>query len=173
MPVKEIPKNGHHYRDRTTPEKPIKKKVESKPLVKEILAQKVHQEPKKSTYQKDLFLFIVFIAAMVVQMEHTIALAKNASKLSSEILQYLSAGLFAFSFQFTGLLMTIRSGKRWYLILFAIIEFFVNILYYKPWVDNDLNNWVVSLLLSAAIPFAIYCYSELFTSESKNHVTQN
>lgn len=79
------------------------------------------------------YLYAVFIAAVIVQVEHTCVMAYRFSTVSNEIVKWTSSGLFALSFQFTGFILTIHSGSHWYLLSFAIAEVFINIFYYSPW----------------------------------------
>lgn len=79
------------------------------------------------------FLYLVFVAAIFVQMEHTCVMAFRFSNVSNNIVRWVSSVLFAFSFQFTALILTINSGKHFYLLAFAIAELMINIFYYAPW----------------------------------------
>ena len=80
---------------------------------------------------------------------------------------FVESLLYAGSIQFTALLMTLHRGGRVYLLIFAVLEFGVNMIHYRPW-DKEgtgIDVWVIDILLSFAIAFSIYSYSEIFTTK--------
>jgi hypothetical protein len=133
-------------------------------------AESLKKDPSRidQFFRSRILLFIVFISALIWQMEHSANIVIRVSLIEYEAWKITSGILFAFAVQFTALLMTIHSGKKWYLILFAFIEFFINMLYYEPWAREEatMATWSIDLILSAAIAFTIYSYSELFTKQN-------
>jgi len=109
-------------------------------------------------------LFTVFLLALLFQMEHSALVAAKVSQLENETLGMISGIVFAVAVQFTGLIMTIHKGSKDYLVAFAVIEFFINMLYYAPWSnpDAEFDVWAINIIISAAIAFTIFSYAELF-----------
>lgn len=91
---------------------------------------------KMTTEEVVWYLYIIFITAVCVQIEHTCVMAYRSSTVSNEVVRWASSVLFAISFQFTGFILTVHSGDHWYLITFAIAEVLINIFYYSPWKVN-------------------------------------
>lgn len=109
-------------------------------------------------------LFTVFLLALLFQMEHSALVAAKVSQLENKSLGMISGIVFAVAVQFTGLIMTIHKGSKDYLVAFAVIEFFINMLYYAPWSNPDagFDVWAIDIIISAAIAFTIFSYAELF-----------
>jgi len=121
-------------------------------------------------FRSRVFLFAVFLAAMAFQIQHTtiVAIRLEIGDAAASNWQYALGYLFSFAVQFTALLMTINRGGQAYLVIFAIAEFLVNLIYYRPWHTSDnMERWVTSILISALIAYVIYSYSELFTDKRK------
>ena len=100
-------------------------------------------------------------------------MAAKVSQLNNEVLPIISGVVFAIAVQFTGLIMTIHSGRKAYLIGFALVEFLTNMLYYAPWSDpsTTCDIWAIDIIISAAIAFTILSYAELFAaSKTSEHV---
>ncbi len=105
------------------------------------------------------------MGAMVWQVLNTTEVVMWADQESS----YFNALLYAGSIQFTALLMTLHRGGRMYLLIFAVLEYGVNIIHYRPWENKDagVDVWVIDNLLSFAIAFSIFSYSEIFISKRR------
>lgn len=115
------------------------------------------------------FLFGVFLAAMAWQIEHTttVAIRLEIGDKEPSTWQIALGYLFSMAVQFTALLMTINKGGKAYLVTFAVAEFALNLIYYRPW--NTMENyerWFTSVLISAIISYVIFSYSELFTDKN-------
>jgi hypothetical protein len=113
---------------------------------------------------KDVLLALIAMVSMYVQMNHTAQVVGG---------EWLQAWAYALSIQFTGLAMTLYKGSLWYLRIFALAEFSINLLHYRPWacelvegvsVCGGAEEWTRSLLLSALIAFTIYSYVEIFAA---------
>ncbi|WP_367389011.1 hypothetical protein [Lewinella sp. LCG006] len=113
---------------------------------------------------KDVLLALIAMVSMYVQMNHTAQVVGG---------EWLQAWAYALSIQFTGLAMTLYKGSLWYLRVFALAEFSINLLHYRPWacewvesvsVCGGAEEWTRSLLLSALIAFTIYSYVEIFAA---------
>lgn len=123
---------------------------------------KVESEARPVLFARTWFLYLVYLAALVWQVWHTAAVLVEADT-EKGWTAWVSGLLFALSVQFTALLMTIRGGSVWYLRGFAVVEFLFNCAYYEPYRDGaSWSDIIVELLISAAIAFTIYSYSELF-----------
>jgi hypothetical protein len=114
---------------------------------------------------KDFLLALIAMVSMYVQMNHTAQVVGG---------EWLQAWAYALSIQFTGLAMTLYKGNLGYLRAFAVAEFAINLLYYRPWAHCELiegvsvcggfEEWTRSVLLSALIAFTIYSYVEIFAA---------
>jgi hypothetical protein len=114
---------------------------------------------------KDLLLALIAMVSMFVQMNHTAQVVGG---------EWLQAWAYALSIQFTGLAMTLYKGNLGYLRAFAVAEFAINLLHYRPWAHCELiegvsvcggfEEWTRSVLLSALIAFTIYSYVEIFAA---------
>lgn len=131
-------------------------------------AATTRKKKKKATtgINSNTFLFVVFISALVWQMIHNGGLVMRISMIEIAMLKYAASGLFAFSVQFTALLMTIKTNQTKYLLGFAFVEFIINILYYEPWEKgNDPTYWATVIVVSAAIAFTIFSYSKMLVEK--------
>ncbi len=129
-------------------------------------------------FARTWFLYVVYLAALGWQVWHTAAVVVRADSHSPTspqeggvepaVWSWVSGLLFALSVQFTALLMTIRTNSLLYLRGFAVVEFLFNCAYYEPYrAGATWSEIVTELLISAAIAFTIYSYSELFTKTMK------
>lgn len=137
---------------------------------KKAIAKTVRPQKSSSTavafFKSEGFLFLVFLAAIGWQVAHTANIEMRVSNESSQMTKIALSYLFAAAVQFTALLMTINTGKIEYLQVFAFIEFVINMIYYEPWNrGNDPTYWLTTIVLSGAIAFTIYSYSELFVNK--------
>lgn len=128
-------------------------------------ATKTGLELKKSQWA-NTFLYFVFICALGWQMGHSAWLESSISRIETDWVRSIAAWGFAFAVQFTALLLTIRKGNKSYLQGFAMCEFCINLLYYRPWSGGvGGTDAAAQVLLSAVIAFTIYSYAELFTDK--------
>ncbi len=144
------------------PEKPAKingNKPISLKEEKEDSAPETKPEPKGKS-KRNHFVTVVLVIAVIWQMHHSAFVVMEISRMEGPPWIQIDGILFAFSIQFTALLLTIYEGKRWYLVLFAIIEFLINVVYYQPWEEG--GNYPLTILISGTIAFTIYSYSDLF-----------
>ncbi|WP_367390136.1 hypothetical protein [Lewinella sp. LCG006] len=133
-------------------------------------AHTLHQTDKRTgidyaELSKDFLLALIAMVSMYVQMNHTAQVVGG---------EWLQAWAYALSIQFTGLAMTLYKGNLGYLRAFAVAEFAINLLHYRPWAHCELikgvsvcggfEEWTRSLLLSALIAFTIYSYVEIFAA---------
>ena len=102
-----------------------------------------------------VFLAAVFVCALMWQMHHTALLEHSISPFVGKWGIAL-ATLFAFSVQFTALLLTMHKAKKRFLIGAAVCELGINLLVYFP------NLFLAKILLSIIPAVVIYSYSELF-----------
>lgn len=115
---------------------------------------------KKAVRSQGL-VYLVLILAIIWQIDHTAHVVGAMDSKASIWLDYS----FAIGIQLTALLMTIHKGSKHFLIIFAFIEFFINLIYYSPWSTGGMLEWTQALLISGTIAFTIYSYSELITTE--------
>lgn len=105
-------------------------------------------------------LLLVALASMYVQMDHT-AQVIVADHLVVNTYHQVKAWMFAFGVQFTGLSMSLFKGNQWYLRGYGLADFIINLLYYRPWIDNTSEAWAQSLLLSALLVLTIFSYTQI------------
>jgi hypothetical protein len=146
-------------------------KIQSRQTDTPAIAMDTTRETDKRTrisyaeLSKDLLLALIAMVSMYVQMNHTAQVVGG---------EWLQAWAYALSIQFTGLAMTLYKGNLGYLRAFAVAEFAINLLHYRPWahceliegmsVCGDFEEWTRSVLLSALIAFTIYSYVEIFAA---------
>lgn len=107
------------------------------------------------------FLMLVLLCAIAWQVHHTATVVDRMD----DVQNTLSNVAFAIAIQFTALLMTIHNGGVNYLRTFAVIEFAINMAYYRPWHGDGspIDFWCISVLISGTIAYTIFCYSKLLT----------
>jgi hypothetical protein len=119
------------------------------------------------------FIFMVLTGALIIQINHVAVLFIRAAGTSTN-LSWVSAYLYGTVAELTALLLTIHRGKQSILRTFALLTFWVNLLYYQVWLNfSPTLEWFTQLLvkitLSAFLAFVIYSYTHLFTQKlSKN-----
>ena len=113
------------------------------------------------------FVFIVLAGALLIQVNHVAHLFYQVAEQKSK---WVLAGgyLFGGVAELTALILTIHKGNQNILKAFAFLTFWVNLLYYKVWLDFDgtmlwCTNVLIKITLSAFLAFVIYSYGELFT----------
>lgn len=114
--------------------------------------------------QGKVIILLVLLCAISWQIYHT---AKLVGRLSLDEV-WVSNYAFAIATQFTALLMTVHNRQSVnYLRVFAIIEFLINMAYYRPWHGGgaSLDVWAITLLISGTIAYTIFCYSKLLTTK--------
>lgn len=118
---------------------------------------------------KDLLLSAVALVAMLVQIVNTATVVQSAEQ-ADGTMALVHSWAFAVAVQFTGLALTLYKGRLRYLQLFALAEFGINLLYFRPWSGGGWESWVTAILLSALIAFTIYSYVEIFAAR-RTHKT--
>ena len=113
------------------------------------------------------FVFIVLTGALIIQVNHLATLFHQVAETKS---RWVLAGGFLFGgvAELTALILTIHKGNESILKAFAFLTFWINLLYYKVWLDFDgtmlwCTNALIKITLSAFLAFVIYSYGELFT----------
>lgn len=100
-------------------------------------------------------IFLTLLAALTFQIHHLAAVINRISETDGVIHGYV----FATVAELTALMLTVHARKKWYLLVFAVMQFWVNVLYYV-----ELPPIVGKLTLSVLIAFVIYSYSEIYTN---------
>ena len=174
-----LPIKGKLISDRNTPKtKPPKEsrvsrrkeKLVSKPvLVKEKQNIFLHQLTQLTTLLRtEQFIFLVLIFATGIQINHTAHLYHRASSDLDVGAGWIGAYIFGTVTELTALLLTIHEGKRNKLIIFALLTFWINLLYYDVLEDFinlscELMRFINKMTLSGIIAFVLYAYTDLFT----------
>lgn len=115
------------------------------------------------------FAASMLVVAIVAQTLHTATFFYFITPVPDSILRYLTAAVVGIGVDAAALVATIQSQKKWYLWAFAGIHFGINMSAHFRFADNfgDLDTttyhfWFDSALLSGAVAFAVYCYSNVF-----------
>jgi len=99
-------------------------------------------------------IFVTLLLALSIQVHHLAVLVNRVGTNDSILLGYL----FGSVAEITALLLTIHGADKRTLIIFAVIQAWVNILYYC-----DLPLLVTKITLSILIAYVVFSYSELYT----------
>lgn len=115
------------------------------------------------------FASSMLVVAIVAQTLHTATFFYFITPVPDSILRYVTAGVVGIGVDAAALVATIQSQRKWYLWVFAVIHFGINMSAHFRFADNfgDLDTttyhfWFDSALLSGAVAFAVYCYSNVF-----------
>lgn len=162
--------NGHAFVIKPEPKAvipdPITIKEDTAGIIQQMEDTARPQPQKKDDRWRDVFVKVVLSIALIWQMHHSAFVVMEISRMTGSPWIEIDGIFFAFSVQFTGLLLTIYDGKRWYLILFSIIEFLINVVYYQPWKPG--GNYPLTFLISGTIAFTIFSYVDLYAKTRKD-----
>lgn len=116
-----------------------------------------------------VFASSMLVVAIVAQTLHTATFFYFITPVPDSILRYVTAAVVGIGVDAAALVATIQSQRKWYLWAFAAIHFGINMSAHFRFADNfgDLDTttyhfWFDSALLSGAVAFAVYCYSNVF-----------
>ena len=124
-----------------------------------------------------ILVYMAFIFILIFQMEHVASIGMDVSALGNETARKVSGWLFAFTFNLTALLMTLRRGisavikigekETSYILLFSILDvvFFVMSAAPMDGVSAGLLKWAKACLVGSATAFVIYSFNELLTDK--------
>ena len=94
-------------------------------------------------------VFLTLIGALAIQVHHVAQLVNNISPNDSLLIGYV----FGSVSELTALMLTVHRARKSMLIVFAVIQCWINVLYYC-----ELPDLTVKLTLSALIAFVICSY---------------
>ena len=130
--------------------------------------------PKPNSFVT-ILIYLAFVFILIFQMEHVASIGMDVSSLNNDTARKVSGWLFAFTFNLTALLMTLRRGisaviqfgekKISYILLFAILDVVFFVMSAAP-VDGlgpVLLMWAKAVLVGSATSFVIYSFNELLT----------
>ncbi len=100
-------------------------------------------------------LFLTLIGALAIQVHHVAQLVNTISPSDNLLIGYV----FGSVSELTALMLTVHQAHKSMLIVFAVIQCWINVLYYC-----ELPELTVKLTLSVLIAFVIFSYSELYTN---------
>ena len=117
--------------------------------------------------------YLAFIFILLFQMEHVAHIGMQVSAFRQESAREVSGWLFAFTFNLTALIMTLRRGVsaeirigKWsmsYLLAFAIMDVIFFVMASAPFKDGPWLAWSKAVLVGGATAFVIYSFNELLT----------
>lgn len=151
------------------PQKPSPPSTLPKPANTEKAPQNANLGASQNFLRSGGFAASMLIIAIVAQTLHTATFFYFITPVPDSILRYLTAAVVGIGVDAAALVATIQSQKKWYLWAFAGIHFGINMSAHFRFADNfgDLDTttyhfWFDSALLSGAVAFAVYCYSNVF-----------
>lgn len=106
-------------------------------------------------------VFLTLLGALAIQVHHVAHLVNSISSNDNLVLGYV----FGSVSELTALMLTVHQARKSMLIIFAVIQCWINVLYYC-----QLPELTVKLTLSALIAFVIYSYSELYTNGQQQKI---
>ena len=101
----------------------------------------------------EAIVFCTLVGAIAIQVHHVAHLVHRVSDADNLWLGYV----FGSVSEITALMLTVHQAKRSMLIVFAVVQCWINILYYC-----ELPDLTIKITLSGLIAFVIYAYSDLF-----------
>lgn len=148
------------------------------PSAPKMEAETRRQKPETSNTHSPfvtILVYLAFVFILIFQMEHVASIGMDVSALNDGNARKVSGWLFAFTFNLTALLMTLRRGisaviqfgekKISYILLFAILDVVFFVMSAAP-VDGlrpGLLMWAKAVLVGSATAFVIYSFNELLT----------
>lgn len=152
----------------------VQDQAEKAPPVAKLLKEKNTATPNTSKINKPFIIqaieafafwatsraaiFLTLLGALTIQIHHLASLVHRINENDGLLLAYI----FATVSELTALMLTVHQARKGMLIIFALVQCWINILYYC-----NLPALVIRLTLSALIAFVIYSYSELFTTHQQ------
>jgi len=121
--------------------------------------------------------YTAFIFILLFQMEHVASIGTDVSTFADETARKISGWLFAFTFNLTALVMTIKRGIRAkirllgrdmsYILLFALLDVVFFVISSAPIEQQgDGLAWAKAVLVGSATAFVIYSFNELVTDKA-------
>ncbi|MBV6654218.1 MAG: hypothetical protein KI786_10705 [Mameliella sp.] len=101
----------------------------------------------------EAIVFCTLVGAIAIQVHHVAQLVHRISEADNLWLGYV----FGSVSEITALMLTVHQARRSMLIVFAVVQCWINILYYC-----ELPDLTIKITLSGLIAFVIYAYSDLF-----------
>jgi len=120
--------------------------------------------------------YLAFVFILIFQMEHVASVGTDVSTFTDETARKVSGWLFAFTFNLTALVMTIKRGIKAkvqlfkrdvsYILLFAVLDVIFFVISSGPIEgSSDRLMWGKSILVGSATAFVIYSFNELVTNK--------
>lgn len=114
------------------------------------------------------FIFLILFFAIGIQINHTAHLYHRTGAYLNPAVGWIDAYIFGTVTELTALLLTIHDGKKNKLLIFALLTFWVNLLYYEVWksiatISPEVMHFISKITLSGIIAFVLYAYTDLFT----------
>ena len=110
------------------------------------------------------FILLAVILILFSQISHSIYSYyefSNSTNIVMKFVNVLVGTMFAIGISFAILINTLQGNKK-FVYVYGVIEFLINLVYYKIYLGVDEINFViVKVLFSSIIPFAIGSYSDI------------
>lgn len=103
-------------------------------------------------------IFLTLVAALSIQVHHLAHLVNKVGHTDHLLMGYV----FASVSELTALMLTVHKARKYMLIAFALVQAWINVLYYC-----ELPLVITKITLSFLIAFVIFSYSEIYTDAHK------
>lgn len=116
----------------------------------------------------------MLVLAIVAQCLHTSTFFYFITPIPVDVIRFTAAVVVGLAVDSAALVKTIQSGKRIYLLVFALVHFGINMSAHFRFASrfDELDTtsfqfWIDSFILSFAVAYAVYCYAEAFAIQKK------
>jgi len=120
------------------------------------------------------FMVAMLVLAILAQVLHTATFFYFVTPIPVDMIRFVAAVVVGLAVDSAALVKTIQSGRRIYLIVFAIVHFGINMSAHFRFASRfeELDTagfqfWVDSFILSFAVAYAVFCYAEAFAIQKE------
>ena len=160
------------------------KRVQSPPTytpAMEIAAPDANLRPVTKVHflKSEGFMVAMLVLAILAQVLHTATFFYFVTPIPVDVIRFVAAVVVGLAVDSAALVKTIQSGRRIYLIVFAIVHFGINMSAHFRFASRfeELDTagfqfWVDSFILSFAVAYAVFCYAEAFAIQKNAPTVQ-
>lgn len=135
--------------------------------------------PKVHFLKSEGFMVAMLVLAILAQVLHTATFFYFVTPIPVDVIRFVAAVVVGLAVDSAALVKTIQSGRRIYLIVFAIVHFGINMSAHFRFASRfeELDTtgfqfWVDSFILSFAVAYAVFCYAEAFAIQKNAPTVQ-
>lgn len=126
-------------------------------------------DQKQHFLKSEGFMVAMLVLAILAQVLHTATFFYFVTPIPVDMIRFVAAVVVGLAVDSAALVKTIQSGRRIYLIVFAIVHFGINMSAHFRFASrfDELDTtsfqfWIDSIILSFAVAYAVFCYAEAF-----------